>query len=871
MIGKRLAHYDIVEKLGEGGMGVVYKARDTRLDRFVALKVLSPDKVANADRKARFIQEAKAASALNHPNIVTVYDINSADGVDYMAMEFIPGRTLGELIPKHGLRLKEALNYAIQISDALSAAHAANIVHRDLKPANIMVNDRGLPKILDFGLAKLTSVEPSGPDEETRTQGALTEEGTILGSAPYMSPEQAQGQKLDYRSDIFSFGIVFYEMLSGQRPFQGESRMATMAAILEKEPASLAQVCEGIPREIERIVAQCLRKEIPRRAQSIAQIRLELEDLRDDTTSTKSQPLPAPKKRRWLWPAAAALLLFAVAAGAWRFLPRGSTEAQQTAGPLTSYLGMEATPSLSPDGNQVAFAWDGDKEGGPPQIYVSLIGRGSPLQLTKEGASHSPAWSPDGQTIAFLRVEGQGYSQVRLIPTLGGPEQQIGRMRISSLLSWSPDSKRIFFSARGEGTRKSSIFFLPSSGGEPQAVTSASKTDYPSDLTPVVSPDGKKLAFVREFADYNRALMVQDLNQQGVTTGQPRAVVQGPVLGGPAWSSDGRELFYIQSQSENNRIFRVDLNGGQSGPLKGAGEDAVQITIAAKRNRMVYATGFRDLNLYRQELPSSLASPAQPAVKILSSTRYEVSPIISPDGTKVAFSSSRGGGRQIWVGNADGSNPVAVTSFSKGVAGSPSWSWDSQWIAFDARPTGLSDVFVVRPDGSSLRQLTDHPAEDHVPCWSVDGKWIYFASLRSGIRQIYRMPASGGDAVPITKRGGFVPRVSPEGKWVYYFAEDGIWKAPSEGGQESQVVSGPLANSFSFFLNRRGLFYVSAYSQAEKGFPVRLLDLTNNKVTTVLALSKPPQLHISVSADGRYLYYSQNDRSDYDLMLVDLK
>ena len=232
MIGKTLDHYQITEKLGEGGMGVVYKARDTHLDRFVALKILPPEKVSDPDRKRRFIQEAKAASALNHPSIITIYDIDQADGVDFIAMEYVAGKTLDELIPRKGMRLSLALKYAVQIADALARAHGAGIIHRDLKPSNVMVDEHGLVKVLDFGLAKLT--ETSGP--EAKTAATPTGEGTILGTAAYMSPEQAEGKKVDARSDIFSLGSVLYEMVTGQKAFQGTSKMSTLSAILHQEP-----------------------------------------------------------------------------------------------------------------------------------------------------------------------------------------------------------------------------------------------------------------------------------------------------------------------------------------------------------------------------------------------------------------------------------------------------------------------------------------------------------------------------------------------------------------------------------------------------------------------------------------------------------
>ena len=244
MIGKTISHYQILEKLGEGGMGVVYKARDTHLDRLVAIKVLPAEKVADPERKRRFVQEAKAASALNHPNIITIYDIDQTDGVDFIAMEYVAGKTLDQRIPRKGLRLNETLKLAMQMADALAKAHSAGIIHRDLKPSNVMVTEDGLVKVLDFGLAKLTEVERD--EEGTRTTLLQTEEGAIVGTVSYMSPEQAEGKKVDARSDIFSFGAVLYEMVTGQKAFQGESKMSTLMAVLKQEPKPVSQLVPAI-------------------------------------------------------------------------------------------------------------------------------------------------------------------------------------------------------------------------------------------------------------------------------------------------------------------------------------------------------------------------------------------------------------------------------------------------------------------------------------------------------------------------------------------------------------------------------------------------------------------------------------------------
>jgi serine/threonine protein kinase len=290
MIGQALGHYRIEAKLGEGGMGVVYRALDTHLDRPVAIKILRADPTTSPERKYRFVQEAKAASALNHPNIIHIYDISSSGDTDFIAMEFVAGKTLHQLIGKNDLSLRDTLKYSIQIADALARAHSAGIVHRDLKPANIIIDEDGRVKLLDFGLAKLTekTVDSEAATATMTAEDApLTEEGSIVGTVAYMSPEQAEGRKVDARSDIFSFGSVLYEMVTGRRPFEGATKMSTISAILQKEPPPPGGLVPNLPAELEKIILRCLRKDRDRRTQHIDDIKLALEELRGDSASGK--------------------------------------------------------------------------------------------------------------------------------------------------------------------------------------------------------------------------------------------------------------------------------------------------------------------------------------------------------------------------------------------------------------------------------------------------------------------------------------------------------------------------------------------------------------------------------------------------------
>jgi eukaryotic-like serine/threonine-protein kinase len=640
MIGTTISHYQIVEKLGEGGMGVVYKARDLRLDRFVCIKILHPEQLKDESRKQRFIQEAKAASSLNHPNIVTIHEIDQAGGIDFMVMEFVAGKTLQQVIPGGGMPLPDVLKYAIPIARALAAANAAGIVHRDVKPGNIIIGANGIVKVLDFGLAKLTAPEISAADE-TQTRTAHTEEGTIVGTAAYMSPEQAQGKPVDARSDIFSFGAMLYEMICGRRAFQGANTMSTLAAILEKAPAPLAERDSRIPRELERVVMRCLRKDPERRFQTMADLRVELEDLKEESESgklTPVQPALPTRGRPWLVAGLAAALVLLAATGGWLWWH--SQPAKTVMRPLTrlTYTGAAVYPAISRDGKLLAYqAAIGEPN---PDIWVQQIGGGKAIQITheKEGAVN-PVFSPDGTLIAYQRLHGGIYE----VPALGGDARLIDSDGYGP--SYVAGGATILF-LRAAGN-EAHLFTVARIGGTPFAIQPELAYGYGA-----VSPDGSKLLALA----YRKGKSEQDIKRWWlipISGGKLEEVAPPPLLAGEsnapiplAWAApdkgSGRQwVIFDRKIGDTSNLFRVAITG--DGKVT---SDPEQLTFTSNsfvpsvsdNGRMVFLNAELSTNLWRIPIDTNRG---QVTGERQSLTRVEgirdKSPSVSHDGKKVAF------------------------------------------------------------------------------------------------------------------------------------------------------------------------------------------------------------------------------------------
>jgi Tol biopolymer transport system component/predicted Ser/Thr protein kinase len=894
MIGKTLDHYQITEKLGEGGMGVVYKARDTHLDRFIALKVLPPEKVSDPERKRRFIQEAKAASALNHPSIITIYDIDQADGIDYIAMEYVAGKTLDELIPRKGMRLSLALKYAVQIADALARAHGAGIIHRDLKPSNVMVDEHGLVKVLDFGLAKLT--EPVESDE-SRTTGTLephTEEGTIIGTVAYMSPEQAEGKHIDTRSDIFSFGSVLYEMLTGQRAFRGDTRASTIASILREEPKPISQVAEGLPRDAEKIVKRCLRKDPEHRFHHMEDLRVALEELKEESDSgaleVGSGPITtAHGKRLWIEvlvgvPVIAAAL---VAAG-WYWLGRQGSmerEASPAALPLTSYPGYERTPSFSPDGNFVAF--ERCPEGPDPNcdIYIKQIGVEPPFRLTTDPArDFSPAWSPDGQFIAFLRKQSSTKAALMLVPQRGGQERVLEELDLAEwnhlwhfppYVSWTPDSKWLVYPSAKPGQQVAGLLLISVETLEKRRLTTCPARFF--DTTPAFSSDGRTLAFTRSNLITSGIYLLPLAANYAPQGSPPRLVTpERDWFSGVSWTPSGSEIVLSCNTPGRAGLWRMaplTEKPVNSTKLAFASDATSAPAICQRGNRLAYEVGKTDTNIYRIDL-SGLDRNSGAPFKFISSTRLEYAPAYSPDGSKIAFSSDRSGSWEIWVCDRDGSNAVQLTSAGGEHFARPKWSPDGRSITFGLYLEAKQQILVVDARGGAPRHLATEASPGQTwPSWSSDGRSIYFRAYRSGMSEIWKIPAAGGEAVQVTPNGHErdLPQESLDGKFLYFMNGDNfpeqcsIWRIPTGGGKETRVLDSTACLG-SYAIWKRGICFLTPLDRHGQS-DLSLYDFTTGKIRKILEVQQLRDLEIS--PDGQTILYTQRDQSGSDLMLVE--
>jgi len=864
MIGQTLGHYRIDSKLGEGGMGVVYRAFDTHLDRAVAIKVLRPDATASPDRKRRFVQEAKSASALNHPGIVHIYDIDSAnlpDGpTDFIAMEFVPGKTLDQNIGKSGLSLNDALKYGIQIADALARAHAAGIVHRDLKPANIIVADDGRVKLLDFGLAKLTEVINGDPDEATATMAAQatpqTEEGAILGTVAYMSPEQAEARKVDGRSDIFSFGSVLYEMVTGRRAFEGTNKISTLAAILHTEPKAASEISASVPMELDKIIARCLRKDPDRRAQGIADIKLALEELKQESESgtlsaqvgaaTVVRPPARPPRRGVAITAGVVALVVAAAGLAWWLLKRpASAPARSEWVQITNLPDSAVQPALSPDGRMLTFIRGPSSFTTTGQVYVKMLPSGEPVQLTRDNRTKmSPVFSPDGSRIAYS-VEGVPWD-MWAVPVLGG-EPRLWLPNASGLV-WIDKTKLLFSEIKDQRLHMAIVTSDESRAGSrdlfvPPHERGMAHRSYPS-------PDGKWMLLV-EMNERGALVRCRLAPLDGSSAGQQ----VGPPTGQctfAAWSPDGEWMYFSPDSGGAFHTWRQRFPDGQPEQITSGPTEEEGLALAPDGRSFITAVGLTQSSVWLHDGGGD---------RQVSLEGYAFAPKFTPDGKRLLYQVRKGTASELWVAELDSgrSEPLlpGLAVALEGTAGS--------LAGYDISPDGRQ-VVVASPDSGGRLRLWLAPLDRRSPprqipnieggqaVFGATGE-VFFHSVEGTSAFLYRVREDGGGlrkAIDTSIVG--ITGVSPDRNWLALASRGGCVIFRVDGGAPLQTrIPGRTLLRWSgdgkhLFLNRPGTSEDKTYA-----FPLTpgrpLPDSLNDGLPSEQEIVKLPGVRVIASTD----------------------
>ena len=682
---------------------------------------------------SRFQREAKVLASLNHPNIAAIYGFDESNGVQALVLELVEGPTLADRITQGSIPIDEALHFAHQIAEALEAAHAKGIVHRDLKPANITITTDGNVKVLDFGLAKLAPGPVASPDLShllTIATGA-TGEGVVLGTVPYMAPEQVRGFGVDKRVDIWAFGCVVYEALSGQRPFAAETVSDTIAAILGADPA-WNLLPDGLPAAVRRLLRRCLAKDLRRRLHDIGDALLDLEDVGDEAIADAS-----PTQR---------------AAVAGRHV-----EFQR----LTDVSGLKESPAVSPDGKMVAFV---ALVGGRRQILIRLLAGGAPLQVTRDDTDHEqPRWTPDSSTLIYYTPSGRpGEGTMWEISALGGPSRRVASAMGGGDISH--DGQRIaLLQSSGESVE---LVVVARNGSRRERVTSLSPAHVYT--SPRWSPDDRSIAIQRlNPSGFDVALEIIQ-----VGGGERREVTRSERLRGFSWLPDGSGLVCSSSRGSTilyPPVFNLRVVGRDGrGDRQVTFGDLSYVEPDVHQSGKLLASRIRShSDVWRFPIGGSATENTRDAVRITRQTGQAQTPSISPDGTEVVYLSDNGGHGNLWIARTDGSSVRQVTYERDPdvVIGVPMWSPSGDWIVFIVVPSGVSSLWAIRPDGSGLHEVVARGRG--AACWSGDGRWVYYSSEQDGIACIAKVPAEGGTPLVVRSHAAMTA-VTRDDKTLYF-------------------------------------------------------------------------------------------------------
>jgi serine/threonine protein kinase len=739
-IGQQIGPYEVLSAIGAGGMGEVYRARDTRLGREVALKILPAEFSTNRERLERFEQEARSASALNHPNIITIYDVGSSDSTSYLSMELVEGRSLRAILQEGLMTFRKIISLASQLADGLAKAHGAGIVHRDIKPENLMISKDGYLKILDFGLAKMTLL-PAHQASHLQTQ---TGAGMILGTVGYMSPEQASGKAVDFRSDQFSFGTILYEMITGKLPFQRNTPAETLTAIIREDPEPVSTSNPQIPQLLSWIVDRCLAKDPDERYESTRDLARDLRSIRDhisEATSSKAtaaRVVPSSKRFRWMIPALILLAFLAGSAGTYWFLKPKVMDPLKMI--TLTYSGKDMSPAVSPDGKLMAFRSDRD---GKQRIWLKQLPDGNEVVLTS-GPDDFPRFSADGTTIFFVRLIGNDSSLFR-VPVVGGEERKI----LSDVHSGdpAPDGKRIAAVRWKEGN--SELFLINADGTGLESIARFAKVLVQH---PRWSKTGTRIVAVRSWtgnATNLDAVVIADLKtkrQQWLRSTWPTTA---------AWISENEILYGVPQSATavgssafrpSGNIIRQNIKSQKAKKMFWVPTTGDMLELD-NNNKIVSQLSSSRLNL-RQ---ISLANPNQPDKWFTRGNSLDRQPVYSPDGTRILFSS---------IGS------------------------------------GNLDLMEITVESGAVKRITEDAADDWDPAYTPDGKHILWSSNRDGHFEIWMANTDGNEARRITKDGldAENPTMTANGKWIVYNSynpeKSGVWKIHPDGSGETRLVNG---------------------------------------------------------------------------------